>query len=258
MRVALLSKPDLDYDALATYLDRNHSGYTWRPWGYSNGEAEDLCEFAGRLCYQSFTSGRGTDAYFRHIIEGGHLSILEHASYTFLVTDVSRSLTHELVRHRHLSFSQLSQRFVEPAKDDVTNVVMPPLVEDAGDGLGDIYHAMEAIVPAYHSLVEKMEAYLQENRPHLTSTQRRKQAREAARCVLANCTPTQVVVSGNVRAWRHFLRLRGAAGADAEICKLSVEVYRILHMECPRLLADFSLLHNVDGHHTLTTPYAAG
>ena len=75
-----------------------------------------LAEFAGRACYESWhkpNPATATNAgYLRHILEVGHLSVLEHGSVTLYLRGVSRSLTHELVRHRHLSFSQLSQRYV--------------------------------------------------------------------------------------------------------------------------------------------------
>ena len=81
---------------------------------------EPLAEFAGRACYQSWTKPNPSTAtnagYLRHILEVGHLSVLEHGSVTFYLTGVSRSLTHELIRHRHFSYSQLSQRYV-PGRD---------------------------------------------------------------------------------------------------------------------------------------------
>src|SRR5215471_2311208 len=73
--------------------------------------AEKLAEMAGRVCYMSYGKGRKTNKEFiGHIIEVGHGSVLEHGVWSFLVTGVSRSFTHELIRHRHFSYSQLSQR----------------------------------------------------------------------------------------------------------------------------------------------------
>src|SRR5579875_2884421 len=90
------------------------------PWETDAGGGEACAEFAGRACYQSWTKPNPSTAtnagYLRHILEVGHLSVLEHGSVTFYLSGVSRSLTHELIRHRHFSYSQLSQRYV-PEKD---------------------------------------------------------------------------------------------------------------------------------------------
>jgi len=78
--------------------------------------AESLVEVAGRVCYMSFARPRpgGNHAYIKHILEVGHGSVLEHAVWNFLITGVSRSFTHELVRHRAgMGYSQLSQRYVD-------------------------------------------------------------------------------------------------------------------------------------------------
>ena len=90
------------------------------PWDTDADGGEALAEFAGRACYQSWKKPNPSTAtnagYLRHILEVGHLSVLEHGSVTFYLTGVSRSLTHELIRHRHFCYSQLSQRYV-PERD---------------------------------------------------------------------------------------------------------------------------------------------
>src|SRR5437867_11211122 len=76
--------------------------------------AEALAEMAGRVCYMSYGKGRKTNReYLSNLIEVGHGWVLEHAVWSFLITGVSRSFTHELIRHRHFSYSQLSQRYVD-------------------------------------------------------------------------------------------------------------------------------------------------
>src|SRR5437868_5857910 len=88
---------------------------------------EHLVEVAGRVCYMSFAKPRpgGNHAYIDHILEVGHGSVLEHAVWNFLFANVSRSLTHELVRHRHFSYSQLSQRYVD---ESVAEYVEPDCI----------------------------------------------------------------------------------------------------------------------------------
>src|SRR2546430_9136565 len=86
------------------------------PWTTDADGGEALAEFAGRACYQSWKKPNPATAtnagYLKHILEVGHLSVLEHGTVSFYLTGISRSLTHELIRHRHFSYSQLSQRYV--------------------------------------------------------------------------------------------------------------------------------------------------
>src|SRR3954467_15992890 len=86
------------------------------PWETDAEGGQALAEFAGRACYQSWDKPNPATAtnegFLRHILEVGHLSVLEHATVTLYVSGISRSVTHELIRHRHFSYSQLSQRYV--------------------------------------------------------------------------------------------------------------------------------------------------
>ena len=121
------------------------------------GDMQQLIEFAGRACYQSFhkpnpKTARNKDYIARTLHGQKHWSIAEHATATFYITGVSRALTHELIRHRHLSYSQLSQRFVDESE---ANIVIPPAArksesvvvygsEDFHDDLkGDLTKALE-------------------------------------------------------------------------------------------------------------------
>ena len=91
--------------------------------------AEHLVEAAGRVCYMSFAKPRpgGNETYLAHIREVGHGSVLEHAVWNCVFTGCSRSLTHELVRHRHFGYSQLSQRYVD---ESVAEYVEPDCIAD--------------------------------------------------------------------------------------------------------------------------------
>src|SRR5690606_17269829 len=142
----------------------------------------------------------------RTLIEQGHWSIAEHGSATFYVTGVSRALTHELIRHRHLSFSELSQRFVNV---EDAEVVYPPAVR--GDAVleTNVNYAFRAARQAYDG----------NNNILTTSGFPRKQAREAARAVMPNATETKIVVTGNHRAWRDALGKRWQVAGDGEICE---------------------------------------
>jgi len=114
-KVYLVGRQVTDEATLARFLADEQ--VTWQT--DSEVGAEKLAEIAGRVCYMSYGKGRKTNKEFiGHIIEVGHGSVLEHGVWSFLVTGVSRSFTHELIRHRHFSYSQLSQRYVDESDSD--------------------------------------------------------------------------------------------------------------------------------------------
>ncbi|MEV4629203.1 FAD-dependent thymidylate synthase [Micromonospora sp. NPDC049523] len=224
------------------------------PWSTDADGGQALAEFAGRACYQSWKKPNPATAtnagYLAHILEVGHLSVLEHGSVTFYFTGVSRSFTHELIRHRHFSYSQLSQRYV-PERDAA--VVEPAVIAEDAELHKRFVEATEASVRAYNELLEGLE---QRFADVANPTLRRKQARQAARAVLPNATETRIVVSGNYRAWRHFVSMRATEHADVEIRELAVECLRQLQQVAPNVFADFTISTLADGTEVATSPYA--
>lgn len=207
-------------------------------WMGESSDGERLAEFAGRLCYmsQANPAKRETREYLENIKKQGHGSVLEHANYSLLLEGISRSLTHELVRHRAgFAYSQLSQRYVDESQADF---VVPPAI--AGDDkLESMWRTqVEEAQRTYVTLVEQlMERYgWVADKVH-----RRKMAREAARAVLPNATETKIVVTGNARAWRTMLELRSSEGAELEIRRMAVAVLRVLQCEAPGFFSDFEI-----------------
>ncbi|SCF21312.1 thymidylate synthase (FAD) [Micromonospora matsumotoense] len=224
------------------------------PWSTDAEGGQALAEFAGRACYQSWKKPNPATAtnagYLAHILEVGHLSVLEHGTVTFYFTGVSRSFTHELIRHRHFSYSQLSQRYV-PERDAA--MVEPAVIADDPELHKRFVEAAEASVRAYTELLEGLEQrFADEPNPTL----RRKQARQAARAVLPNATETRIVVTGNYRAWRHFIGMRATEHADVEIRELAVECLRQLRRVAPNVFADFVVSTLPDGTEVATSPHA--
>jgi thymidylate synthase (FAD) len=221
------------------------------PWSTDADGGAALVEFAGRACYQSWSKPNPRTAtnaaYVRHIIDVGHFSVLEHASVSFYITGLSRSCTHELIRHRHFSYSQLSQRYVPDAD---SRVVAPPGIEDDAELLEIFAQAADASRAAYAELLGRLEAKLGD------ATLRRKQARQAARAVLPNATETQIVVTGNYRAWRHFIAMRASEHADVEIRRLAIECLRQLVDVTPEVFSDFEITVLADGTEVATSPLA--
>lgn len=186
---------------------------------------QELIEFAGRLCYESFElpneKTKDNDSYVQNIVNLGHESVLEHVSVTFYLEGVSRNLTHELIRHRHLSFSELSQRYVDMSN---ANVVIPPIY---GGGTELMHGAYKA---AYEATVAGLGV----------GGASRKEARQAARYGLPQGTETKIVVTGNLRAWRDVLKKRLSPAADAEIREFASEVLRQLNVEYPDVFKDIN------------------
>jgi thymidylate synthase (FAD) len=206
-----------------------------------------LIEFAGRACYQSWTKPNPDTAtnagYLRHILEVGHLSVLEHAYAGFYFTGVSRSETHEKIRHRHFSYSELSQRYV-PLGD--ARFVMPELYASNPELRKVFEEATRTALGFYDKLLELGEDAVAD-RPGLSRTQRFKEARQAARSVMPNATETRIVMSGNYRAWRHFIHMRATQHADVEIRGVAVEVLRALQDHAPAAFGDFKISTLPDG-----------
>lgn len=200
-------------------------------------DADMLAEFAGRLCYLSFhrpnvTTARNAD-YVRSIIHKRHLSVIEHASATFLLSDVSRSLTHELIRHRHLSFSQVSQRYVDEHR---SFVVLPPLLRDATDPEAEMLKRnVQGVNEITHDVYQRVFHWA------LGRGATRKEARGAARAVLPTNTRTSIVVTGNMRAWFEFLQKRLSRAADAEIREVAQLVFKELEQLAPAIFSQVEL-----------------
>jgi thymidylate synthase (FAD) len=175
--------------------------------------------------------------------------VLEHGVVSFYITGVSRSLTHELIRHRHFSYSQLSQRYV-PERNAA--MVEPEVIAGDPQLHEKFVAASEAGLTAYNDLLGALEAKFADV-PN--ATLRRKQARQAARSVLPNATETRIVVTGNYRAWRHFVAMRASEHADVEIRELAVECLRQLQKAAPNVFGDFEIATLGDGSEVASSPF---
>ena len=196
--VRLLAHTKIDEKAISEWMGIQHA----------STDAETLLTMAGRNCYRSFhrpNEATYDDAdYLRRTLgEQGHWSIAEHATATLYFTGVSRAFLAELTRHRHLSFSVESQRFIN-AND--ANIVMPPAVANTSPQLQEDYRltAEEAVVDY---------VIMQRQLDHLP----KKQRNEAARGLLPNAVETRMVVTGNLRAWHEVIQRRTQPDADAEM-----------------------------------------
>lgn len=209
-----------------------------------------LPEFAGRHCYRSFAKGRKRNEYIENIIEMEHGSVLEHANISFAISGVSRSLTHELIRHRAgAAPSQESQRYVSA---DQVNFVVPPLIKSLTNSTA--YDTFESSclesLDYYRTLIQLMETETTTDDNELglkLATMRKKRILEAARSVLPNAAETRLTWTMNMRAARHVCALRGGEGADLEIRALAVVMTNILKERAPVIFNDFEIYTADDG-----------
>lgn len=230
----------------------------------SDVPGEVVAEFAGRLCYLSFGEDAGmegghktiqgrtsNEAYLHNILQVKHGSVLEHAVWTLLLEGISRSLTHELIRHRAgFGFSQLSQRYVDESE---IAFVLPPEIREGTRAYEIWTEGCEQSLEGYRALLDELSEQVGESGP---ATMRKKRARQAARSLLPNSAETKIVVTGNARAWRHFMETRGSGSADMEIRRLAGSVLRLLHDEARHIFGDMHLVPNSDGIDVVETPHS--
>jgi thymidylate synthase (FAD) len=245
--VYLVGQQQVDPQALAQFL-ADHEG----AWSTDTERgAEQLCEFAGRVCYMSFGKGRKSNAeYLANIIESAHGSVLEHAVWNFVITGVSRSFTHELVRHRAgFGYSQLSQRYVDETTADF---IEPDCIADEPELHAVWLAAVQQSHAAYCRLVEGLSHKFA---AEPDKTLRRKLARQAARSVLPNATETKIFVTANARALRHFIEARANEHAEVEIRRVAILILRLLQQESPNVFGDYEIVPLPDGSEVARTAH---
>ncbi len=198
---------------------------------YHSPEPERAVASAGRLCYSASTAaqlkeGMSADAVeklVKQLVRSGHLSTLEHASFTFGVDGISRACSHQLVRHRLASYSQQSQRYVRFSEE--SGFIIPPKIAEDPEALAVFEEAMGQAEAAYARLVELGTA-----RGLAKET-----VQEDARFVLPNAAETRIVVTMNARELRHFFRIRCCRRAQWEINVLAWRMRALALAAAPML-----------------------
>lgn len=261
--VVVVSKPSVYLGGITDFLagfnaPTHFDQYLEDPTTLTGGA--QLCKFAGQLCYLSFDTKRTKNAeaqrYFDNLKSSGHGSVLEHANYTLLLYGVSRSLTHELVRHRAgFGFSQLSQRYVS---GKALRFVERPEYQDDVHLHAQFLERIDHVATEYKALTERLLKMQKDGSAVLSGevrTDLRKKVQQTARSVLPNETEAPIVVTGNARAWRHFIEMRASAHAEIEIRALAVRVLLCLSMTNPVLFDDYEIEECGDGTYIAHTPY---
>lgn len=182
---------------------------------------EALIEQATRTCYDSECNPDTRSSFLKGVMKRGHESVIEHASVTFRLKGVSRALTHQLVRHRLASYSQVSQRYV---KFKNFKYVTPPEIEGNKQAKKKFKETMSVIKVAYENLV------------HMGVKA------EDARFVLPNACETEIVVTMNFRALRNFFKLRLDSHAQWEIQEVAKKMLEEVYKHAPSIFEDYYLM----------------
>jgi thymidylate synthase (FAD) len=241
--VFLIARPSIDLEAVAGYL-REVGGESWLQRRLDEDEAppnpgELLVEFGGRACYRSWEPGLNPNVtkvrtdqreYFANILRSAHGSVLEHANYSFVLRNVSRIFTHELVRHRAGSaFSQESLRYVRLTE---IGFRVPP--------------ALEPVRERVLSIVEQLEEFQRDAAEELGIDAEgvpfhvKKEVTSALRRLAPTGLSTDILWTANARTLRHVIEMRTAAGAEEEMRLVFDEIARVMLREAPGLFQDFT------------------
>lgn len=244
-QVFLISRPELDYDAIAGYL-KEVGGESWLEKldrDQLDNDAQNLAEFAGRLCYRSWEPGLNPNVtrvredqtqYLQNILASLHGSVLEHVSFSFALHNVSRVLTHELIRHRPgVAISQESLRFVR--LDEIPFWFPEWAQQDAelmerATGLLEQMEGFQLWMAEHFKLDEEGVPF--HEKKHKTSFMRR---------LAPDGVATGLVWSANVRTLRHTIESRTAPGAEEEIRLLFSRIGELMRDECPALFGDYTV-----------------
>lgn len=247
-KVFLIVKPQVDWDALHQYLEEV-GGLEWFDRvneAYLDdqiSDAEVATEAGGRLCYRSWTEGlnanvtrvrKDSGEYFKNLLKSRHGSVLEHANFTFILHNVSRVFTHELVRHRvGVGISQESMRYV---RYDDFPFWIPEWAQQDKDFMLEARHYLE-ITERFTSWMINHFGIDDEGVPfhekkHKTSFIRR---------FIPHGVATGVQWTANIRILRHVIENRTNPGAEEEMRLIFDMIARIMIEECPFLFQDFDL-----------------
>jgi thymidylate synthase (FAD) len=235
----------------------------------SDSDTDLLAEFAGRFCYRAWKSGRSTDEYIENILSERHGNVIGHPTYHFIVTGVSRALTHELIRH-HVGTnpSQESQRYVTAESGEIEVIgykamraVVPPMIMSMMESDRELMDVeklftkdFEHSLAVYHHWLASIKETLKSS--GLTATLQKKRANEAARCFLPNACETRLVWTMNARSARWVIEQRGDEHADLEIRRLAWYFAKILKQVSPVIFADVEPYTADDGFHAVKVKYS--
>lgn len=184
-------------------------------------------EKVGRVCYKSESNitDESADKFVAGIIKRGHESVIEHFNITVKFT-TDRGISHEIVRHRIASYAQESSRYCNYSKDKFNkeiSVIKPVNLDYMSDAYLDWYEGCTGAERAYFKMIERG------CKP------------QVARAILPTCTKTEIMVTMNLREWRHFIKLRSSKAAHPDIRILAIDLLRQFKNNIPVIFEDIEV-----------------
>jgi thymidylate synthase (FAD) len=245
MNLYLVSAPALQPSYLDFLKDRVT---TWNESKISPiSDSERLVELSGRICYMSFgnkQSPRSNAEYIANIITKAHESVLEHANFSIIVDNISRGLSHQIVRHRAgFSYSQLSQQYHDEAN---TTFVKPDGLEGFPDLEALWKSTVEHSLDSYRRMEDELVAL--ETSDDLSNKERMRMIRSVCRSMLPAATTTCLMITANARSWRNMISVRGAIEGDFEMIDFCAGVFDLIEAHAPALFSDFERIPGAQGH----------
>lgn len=261
--VVLIAQSVPNLDGIQSFLEGFDQSLQFRKYmddPVSLDPAAQLIKVAGQACYMSFgpkrTWNEKAGPYIGGLIESGHGSVLEHPTFSFLFYGVSRSFTHELVRHRAgMGYSQESQRYVG---GNVLRFVERPEFQQASGLHREFEERIDRVAEEYEGHTTQLLNLQEEGLDIVVAeykTDRRKKVRQASRAVLTNETEAVIIATGNLRAWRHVINMRANEHAEIEIRRGIYKVFLCLREVEPISFEDFETVDLPDGTHAVRTSY---
>lgn len=196
-------------------------------------DPEETVAMAARLCYSPVDieelkekiESKDQKGFIEKLMKMGHLSPIEHASFTFAIEGISRACSHQLVRHRLASYSQQSQRYVsERSGDDkIFDYIVPPIIAEDEKTKKIFEDFMKEAQRTYDLLINRLAER------GITG----EIANQDARFVLPNASETKIVVTMNARELLHFFRMRCCNRAQWEIRQMAEEMLRLVKEVSP-------------------------
>lgn len=241
--VFLVARPEIDYAAMAGYL-REVGGEGWlERLDRGDLDAENLAEFAGKICYRAWEPGLNPNVrrvrtdhqkYLENILSSAHGSVLEHASFSFVLHNVSRVASHELVRHRPgVAISQESLRFVRLA--------------DIPFWFPDWAQADAELMKRGTALLAQMEEFQRWMAGHFrldddgTAFHEKKHKTSFMRRFAPDGVATGLLWTANIRTLRHTIEARTDTGAEEEIRLIFGKIAELMQAEAPALFGDYAI-----------------
>jgi thymidylate synthase (FAD) len=238
--VFLIAEPRICFDGLKPFLEE--CGF---PEAFDTAQPgpETVVELGGRMCFGSYKNLGKTDELVTKAVELGHGSIFEHANFTFAIACCSRGFTHQMVRHRAgFAYSQESTHYIKYNKDSARFCVEPYSI-DTDQKKAIVETTLKCEINAYTELYDILK--IEENTKHNSCG--------AARQLLPNAIEAKILITANMRAWRHFCEERGNPHNTLEIRMVACKVLSILQKRAKALVYGLELFEDTDGRRSIKT-----